>query len=250
MLKYVAIVDQGLVHRTNDDAALLNHSLIHNGFFSGESECDVGIFGVADGIGSVHQSELASRIALGMLQECDAGKIDDIVQIITASNEKLVLMTEERNLSNTLSTTLCVVSVLENRIISFNLGNSRLYRYRNGYLKQLTKDQTKVQSLIDLGIIDREMAKSHPEKNLLSGFLGDEQFTPGWIDVIRHDETFQKNDILFLCSDGLHEYVDTVLLEEILGVEASLSEKAEVMVRCTLDKGGNDNASVVLIAKE
>ena len=249
MLEYVGYVDRGLVHKTNDDAALLKHSVIHEGFFRGKCQEEDGIFAVADGVGSVNCSELASRYALSEARECGAGDIDGIKECICKINYGLLELTKWYQLRDVLSTTLCMVSVTETKVVSFNLGNSRLYRFRNGYLRQMTKDQTKVQNLIDMGLLDPHKADEHPEKNVINQFLGSEVFRKDWLDIKEHVETFEKNDVLLLCSDGIHEYVDIRLIEEILSVEGTLEEQAKIMMRCAEDAGGKDNATVVLIKK-
>lgn len=249
MLEYVGFVNRGLVHKTNDDAALLKHSVIHEGFFKGKCSDDEGVFAVADGVGSISHSELASRFSLNELRECDAKNIEQIRGCICEANRKLIEITENKHLDNLLSTTLCVASVLNEKVISFNLGNSRLYRYRNGYLRQMTKDQTKVQSLIDMGLLDPKKADEHPEKNVINQFLGCSVFQTDWIDVKEYPDFLKKEDILMLCSDGIHEYVGIELLEDIFSVDGDLVEKSEIIIQSALDSGGKDNATVVLIRK-
>ena len=250
MLKYVGYVDRGLVHQTNDDAALLQHSVVHDGFFKGTCDEEKGIFAVADGVGSVKCSELASRCVLNMLRECNAENSTEIFDAICNANPALLELTSRYQLQRTLSTTLCLIAVSENKVISYNLGNSRFYRFRNDYLRQMTKDQTKVQGLIDMGALDPHKAGEHPEKNIINQFLGSEVFNREWIDVREHEGAFEKKDVLLLCSDGVHEYVKTDLLEEILSVDGSLEEKAEIIIKCALDVGGKDNATVVLVERE
>lgn len=249
MLEYVGYVNKGLVHETNDDAALLNHSVIHEGMFCGKSESEDGLFAVADGVGSISRSELASREVLNCLRECDVRKVNYIKEKICSANEKLIQLTSQYRLNKIPGTTLCMVSVLGDSLISYNLGNSRLYRFRNGYLRLLTKDHTKVQVLVDAGMLDVQKVKEHPESNVITRFLGSDAFSEDWVDVIEHSETIESGDILLLCSDGIHDHIDIDLLEEILSVDASLEELAEVIIRCANDMGGHDNETVVLVKK-
>ena len=58
------------------------------------------------------------------------------------------------------------------QLISYNVGNSRLYRFRGGYLRQLTRDHSKVQELLDMGLLNEETAKNYPEKNVITRCLG------------------------------------------------------------------------------
>lgn len=249
MLEYVAIVEQGLVHETNDDAALLNHSVIHNGFFCGTSDEDEGIFGVADGVGSVYRSEMASRLVLNILRECDARRAEEIREKILSTNESLLTLTEQLKVLDVLSTTLCLTVVLGEQIRSYNLGNSRLYRFRKKFLRQLTEDHTKVQKLVKAGVLELEHVREHAESHIITQFLGSTVFEEGWLDEVAHEENFLVGDILMLCSDGVHEYVDKELIREILTKDVSINEMAADIIQYALDAGGYDNATIVLVRK-
>jgi PPM family protein phosphatase len=245
MLRYVGVVDRGLVHETNDDAAMLKHSVIHDGIFEGESDIEGGLFAVADGVGSIENSELASRYVLYCLEECNPRKAEDILLCINQANNSLV----KNSYESVLSTTLCAVGVLGKQLISYNVGNSRLYRFRGGFLRQLTRDHSKVQELLDMEILNEETAKDYSEKNIITRCLGAAGFSTDWITVTEHRENFIYNDVLMLCTDGIHDYVEIEELENILSRDISLKEKAKKIIQCAHDKGGYDNETVVLIEK-
>ncbi len=245
MLRYVGIVDRGLIHETNDDAAMLMHSVIHDGLFEGESNIEGGLFAVADGVGSIENSEMASRYVLYCLEECNPRQMDGIIQCINEANEGLV----RDNYGSVLSTTLCAVGILGNQLISYNVGNSRLYRFRGGFLRQLTRDHSKVQELLDEGILNEVTAKEYPQKNIITKCLGSTAYVPDWITVTEHRENFINNDIIMLCTDGIHDYIEIEELETILSCKVSLKERAKKIIQCAHDKGGYDNETVVLVEK-
>ena len=245
MLRYVGVVDRGLVHETNDDAAMLKHSVIHDGIFEGESDIEGGLFAVADGVGSIENSELASRYVLYCLEECNPRKAEEITQCINQANMGLV----KNNYGSILSTTLCAVGILGSQLISYNVGNSRLYRFRGSYLRQLTRDHSKVQELLDMGRLNEETAKDYPEKNVITKCLGAAGFSTDWITVTEHRENFIYNDVLMLCTDGIHDYIEIEELESILSEDMSLRDKARKIIQCAHRKGGQDNETVVLIEK-
>lgn len=246
MLRYVGVVDRGLVHETNDDAAMLKHSVIHDGIFEGESNIEGGLFAVADGVGSIENSELASRYVLYCLEECNPRKSEEIIERINGANNGLV----KNDYGNILSTTLCMVGILGNQLISYNVGNSRLFRFRGGYLRQLTRDHSKVQGLLDMGILNEETAKEYPEKNIITRCLGSAGFSTDWITVTEHRENFIYNDILMLCTDGIHDYIEIEELESILSEDLPLRDKARKIIQCAYGKGGQDNETVVLVEKK
>ena len=246
MLRYVGVVDRGLVHETNDDAAMLKHSVIHDGIFEGESNIEGGLFAVADGVGSIENSELASRYVLYCLEECNPRKPEEIIERINGANNGLV----KNNYGNILSTTLCMVGILGNQLISYNVGNSRLFRFRGGYLRQLTRDHSKVQGLLDMGVLNEKTAKEYPEKNIITRYLGSAGFSTDWITVTEHRENFIYNDILMLCTDGIHDYIEIEELESILSEDLPLRDKARKIIQCAYGKGGQDNETVVLVEKK
>ncbi len=249
MLKCVAVVDRGKIHTTNDDAALIQHSVIHEGIFMGNygDEC---ICAVADGVGGLEQSELASRAVLRVLSECNARLSSNVYDCIVTSNSEIMKICNRMDLETEISTTLCAVSILGNRFISYNVGNSRLYQFRKKYLRQLTKDHTRVQELYENGMISYKQLSSHVDKNIITRYVGGKRFEPSWIDVVEHDEVLEEGDVLLLCSDGVHEYVSLDDMELILQMDTNLLTKASSIIEVSLDAGGKDNATVVLISKQ
>lgn len=100
-----------------------------------------------------------------------------------------------------------------------------------------------------MGLLNEETAKNYPEKNVITRCLGAAGFSTDWITVTEHRENFIYNDVLMLCTDGIHEYIQIEGLENILSEDVSLREKAKKIIRCAHDKGGQDNETVVLIEK-
>lgn len=249
MLKFTVIVDRGVEHQTNDDAACLKHNIIDEGKYSGASETDEGIFAVADGVGSLEGSAVASRVAVSHMAECSPRNERMIKGQILDANGKILSIRDELGIHHDLSSTLCVVSVMGERITSYNLGNSRLYRYRNGSLLQLTKDQSRVQQLCDAGCIMPDEMDEHPDKNIITSFIGSDQLDESWITVMEHREKFKTGDLLLLCSDGLHDYMGIDCMEEIMGRAGSIEHKAAEMVKAVNSAGGYDNVTVLLVQK-
>lgn len=164
MIEYVALVDKGLIHATCDDSILIGHNIISNGKFIGHDDKDEGVFAVADGVGSQPFSELASREILRSISECNARNKEEIINCVEKGNCEILAIRDQKKLFPNISSTLCIATLLEDEITTYNLGNSRAYRFRDGVLLQLTKDQTKVQQLYDMGLISENQIYSHPEK--------------------------------------------------------------------------------------
>jgi len=113
-----------------------------------------------------------------------------------------------------------------------------------GTMKQITQDHSLVEEKILRGEIERKDAKNHPEKNVITRALGAvEQVAPDCFEV-----DLEAGDYILLCSDGLSNMVEDVILKEvILEEEASLEEKAAKLIKLANENGGRDNISLVLV---
>lgn len=90
MIEYVALVNKGLVHTTCDDSILVGHNIISNGKLMGCEDRDEGVFAVADGVGGLPFSELASREILRNIAECNARNKEEIINCVEKGNEKIL----------------------------------------------------------------------------------------------------------------------------------------------------------------
>lgn len=249
MIEYVALVDKGLIHATCDDSILIGHNIISNGKFIGYDDKDEGVFAVADGVGSQPFSELASREILRSISECNARNKEEIINCVEKGNCEILAIRDQKKLFPNISSTLCIATLLEDEITTYNLGNSRAYRFRDGVLLQLTKDQTKVQQLYDMGLISENQIYSHQEKNIISGYVGCDGFDSKRIDVITHRERFRRNDMLMLCSDGVSDYINIDEIENALIMDGELSKKADAIIDKIYSNGAGDNISLILVNK-
>jgi len=121
-------------------------------------------------------------------------------------------------------------------------GDSRVYRLRGDELKRITVDHSKVQDLVDEGIIDEDDAESHPEANVITRAVGanDELF----VDMDIFD--VEDGDIYLVCSDGLFKELREPEIAEILAGKPP-EQSGQELVDLTLDRGSRDNVTVIVI---
>ena len=125
-----------------------------------------------------------------------------------------------------------------------HVGDSRLYRYRDGELHQVTEDHSLVQELVSRGLLSKEEAIESTNKNLVTRALGIEESVE--IDVA--DEAWQPGDIYLLCSDGLNDVLRDDAIRDILATHGDNLEKAlDTLIETVNNNGGPDNVSVILI---
>lgn len=133
-----------------------------------------------------------------------------------------------------MATTAAIVYIKGGKAYIANVGDSRVYLYRNGELVQLTEDHTYVNTLLNAGIISQEQAAVDERKNVITKALGAE-------DTVEPD-FFQleivKNDILILCTDGLYDEVDERSMKTILEKDISMSDVCAEMVDAAIKTEG------------
>ena len=143
--------------------------------------------------------------------------------------------------------TLCGIAVDEsNGINIINVGDSRLYRFRGGRLRQISRDHSLVQLLYEEGTITREERRTHIHRNVIFPVLGNIKSEPR-IDIVPIEGGMEYGDILLLCTDGLSDYLSQIGIEEILELPKSLPVRLRMLVDKALEKGCDDNITVIAV---
>jgi PPM family protein phosphatase len=125
-----------------------------------------------------------------------------------------------------------------------HVGDSRAYLYRSGELRQLTKDHTRVQRMVDAGMVTPAEARDHPEGSILERAIGQK---PTVVVDTGPELQLQEGDGILLCSDGLSGYVDSGEILAVLRSSATVQELSDRLVQRALDQGGYDNVTVQFI---
>ena len=244
------LTDRGLLREANEDC--IGITCLKNGI-SIAVVCD-GMGGVAGGkIASALAEEAFMRSMVEFAEGLDRAKMDSrkIKNAIRVSIEKAnaaIIESAREDLSLFgMGTTLNTVVYCESKARAYcaNVGDSRLYMISNGKIKQLSKDHSYVQMLVDNKEITKEEAAHHPKKNLITKALGiKDEIEPDIFDV----KASQKKDCYFLlCSDGLHGLVSEDKLMSVAVSKISIEEKVFTYIKLANEAGGNDNISVILL---
>lgn len=205
------------------------------------------LFIVADGVGGADAGEVASEFATDHTihhyldsETADWGqRLHDAMQ---AANTDLRQMVAERNDHTKMATTMVAAVIHDGRVTMANVGDSRGYHWRDGTLKQITKDQSLVAKLVEEGAITEEEAMHHPRKNVILYSLGSEKNPQ--IDI--YEQELAPGDILFFCSDGLTRHVMDDEIADIIGGETP-NIAAKTLVGLANQRGGQDNITVVVV---
>ncbi|MBN2220865.1 MAG: serine/threonine-protein phosphatase, partial [Vallitaleaceae bacterium] len=147
-----------------------------------------------------------------------------------------------------MGTTIDVVTINDKgRVFMGHVGDGRVYVQENGYLRQLTKDHSYVQELMDSGTITKEEALVHPNRNQITRALGMDKRID--IDLFYYD-IYEQSEYLLICSDGLSNMVDNETISDILKNQMSVADKVKLLEQEAMNHGGRDNISLILIELE
>lgn len=248
IIEVANISDTGLKRPHNEDSAVTDTAL--------------GLAVVADGMGGYKAGEVASAIAAQLiLNEVRAGiangeantKVGSagmsratlvIRDAVAKANAEVFRTAQEVPQCQGMGTTVVVVFYHGDKVSIAHVGDSRVYRLRGNEFKQITRDHSLIQELIDRGFFTPEEAAENTPKNLVTRALGIEQS----VEVDVQEQDLQAGEIYLLCSDGLNDMVDDEEIHLTLSkYSANLVQAATELVRLANEKGGKDNVSVVLV---
>ena len=168
--------------------------------------------------------QICSKTDIGLVRE----KNEDSLLIVDGSSDGF-------------DTTLSVMILLSDLALFAHVGDSRIYRSRDGKLEQLTHDQTMAQLSVELGYIKQEETTCHPLRNVLLEALGQ-----GIDEIETRIEKVRRGDLYLLCSDGLYDLVPDNVIENLL-MEEQNGLCCDKLVKEAIKKGGKDNVSVILV---
>lgn len=196
------------------------------------------LMGVFDGMGGLYDGNIASQMVASHFSEKCPKDIDSVkkwFEIEYRSVNKFISDFFYSKGENSGSTAAIMYFYKRNVVVS-NVGDSRVYRFRNGVLSQLSHDHSDGDFLASLGVIDRPAS--------LYQFLG----MPPKYEVQPDTEIFdvKKNDIYLCCSDGLYSMISNEQLINILNNNEIITKKAEALMSAALDQGGEDNITFII----
>lgn len=211
---------------------------------------------VCDGIGGGNAGDVASKIAVDHMKErfeqalfCDKSDLDVkhwLHEVIQEANDLIFTQAARSQKQKGMGTTIVGVLVCSQATYIFNVGDSRTYGLYYDDFICLTEDHTYVADLLKRGEVSEEEAMTHPNRNVLINALGI------W-NRVRIDINKIKNEYssILICSDGLHGYVhEDTICSVLQDTTRQIEEKVKTLIEASLDAGGYDNVSVILIEKD
>lgn len=235
-MKAVSRTNTGLVRNSNEDAVLTDMP---------------DLFAIADGMGGYAAGEIASVETIKVLQEekknfaglTGAALYRALQEAASKANEHLLSLVSKTPDYEGMGTTLVAVYLAaDGMAYALNIGDSRLYLWRCGELRQITQDHSYVAQLVSKGDITTEEARRHPQRNVILRAVG--------ADEVLESDVFsfkvEPGDRLLLCSDGLSDMASDEEIAAVLA-ERNVDKAADELLELALNNGGRDNISVILL---
>ena len=227
--------DVGLVRKNNEDALILKPEL--------------GFWAVADGMGGEERGEVASQIFVDTALELFSGFSGRSEEEVRQRVQKTFDLANERILDwankNRVEKMGCTAELLAfyaSDYVIGHVGDSRTYLFRQGELRQITRDHSWVQAQIDQGLLTPAEAQRSPLRNIILRAVGTENSLV--VDLLSGKS--MPGDLYLLCSDGLTSMIDDLIIQGILSRPLGLSQKVDHLIERSKTAGGYDNITVIL----
>lgn len=227
----------GRVRRVNEDAYLEQPQL-----------GAAGLWVVADGMGGHAAGDVASRMIVDELAglsppSVEVDFVDEVEQALQQVNQRLRDKAKRENQKRTMGSTVVALLAFGSRGWCLWAGDSRIYGLRNGQLKQLTRDHSHVQELVDRGLISATEARDHPLGNVITRAVGSQS----GLQLDQRSFELAPGDIYLLCSDGLSKLLSDDEITEVL--RGSNSPNAvRKLIDMALERGADDNVTAIVVS--
>ena len=237
-MKSYSVTDVGQKRQVNQDYVFASEEPVGN---------LPNLFVVADGMGGHKAGDFASSFAVQILlhtilEDENQNPIKIIRNAVEEANRKVLEAAKQHAEMEGMGTTMVLVTIVDDYAYVANVGDSRLYLIEDKIL-QITKDHSLVEEMVRRGLITKEEAKTHPDKNIITRVLG---IGPE-VEVDFFDIHLKENSTLLLCSDGLSNMVSDDDIWRIANTRRDLRETGMRLVSLANENGGKDNIAVVLV---
>lgn len=205
---------------------------------------------VADGMGGHKAGGFASKYTVEtVVEEVNCNKDENVFsvlnQAIMEANYRIRRKAFEDESMSGMGTTLVAATIVNDILYVANVGDSRLYLI-NEEIKQITIDHSLVEEMVRMGGINREQARNHENKNIITRAVGAQvTVNPDFFEV-----NLKKGDRIFMCTDGVSNMLTDEEILEILNEDTTEQEKIDKIVDVANEHGGRDNMGIILVSPQ
>lgn len=244
-MEYFGLTDKGRVRPTNQDIYQIE----------AREENQTALLVVCDGMGGANAGNVASRFAAQVFTESikaeltrplDAKERQELmVHALEEANQTVFSLAGRQPEFRGMGTTLVAALVQGGEATVLNVGDSRAYLFDGENLRQLTEDHSYVEEMRRQGRITAEVARTHPQKNLITRAVGVEPAVEGDLFEV----ALRKNEVLLLCSDGLSGMAEDQQIAAAIKNAKTLALAGDALLTLALECGGRDNITVALFTR-
>lgn len=237
-MKAFGMTDIGRIRKNNQDYLFISEDAVGN---------LPNVYIVADGMGGHRAGEVASKRAVdSIIASLESTSLKDPVSIIeeavTSANNEVFNMSRNNPELEGMGTTLVVTTVFEKDFYVANIGDSRLYII-NDEIHQITRDHSYVEEMVSRGELDKDSARTHAKKNVITRAVGVETGT--YADYFQ--VKYKKGDKILICSDGLSNMVNDEDLKIIVKKRIPVEDIVNELVYTANHNGGPDNITAIVV---
>ena len=238
MIKSFSVTDIGRKRKLNQDFVYSSDEPVGN---------LPNVYIVADGMGGHQAGDYASKCTVEtMVREIrgcfEKSPIRILSKAIRIANAQVRKKAREDESLLGMGTTVVAATCLGKYLQVANVGDSRLYII-NEEVRQITRDHSLVEEMVRMGGLDREAARNHPDKNIITRAIG----ARDTIEIDFFHEELKSGDIVLMCSDGLTNMLEDEEIGRILRSQGTIEERAEELIEAANQNGGRDNIAVIVI---
>ncbi len=251
--------DVGLIREHNEDSFLFGNLASGDAFTENDAgvlraEAVPSLLMVADGVGGAASGEIASSLATqvsfdSLRQRSQRGALkgavviaDSLQQAVAAANQAIHAESRANKSHHGMGTTATLALVVGGMVYFAQVGDSRAYIIRGGVARQMTKDQSLVQRMVDAGKLTQEQAERSEHRNIILQALGPETTV---VPEFTRDRLL-NGDIIVLCSDGLSNQMSSTEIAAAAAKHDDLEALAEALIERALETGAPDNVTAVV----
>ena len=226
----------------NEDSILVNDCVLSDGFYSKKCDLDEFIYAVCDGVSGSDKGYFASSYVLQSIANANYNNKDDLKHLLYDINQSFKDVGEKVG-SYDLSTTFAAI-YYNNGMNIYSVGDSRIYKVKDGKVTLLTQDDSLAYQLYLDNVITYDEIFNHPKKNVLVKYFGnnDEQFK---IQTLQDDD--YKNALYIIMSDGISDYIEPSKLEEIMTKNIDGFDMIRLIIGEAVKNNSNDDISIIVL---
>lgn len=254
-VRYAAATHPGLLRENNEDnfyvqgryRADVDKKELD---FCGKAAANTFLAAVCDGMGGESCGEIASLLAVETLRPHRLSELPEAaLEDIRRANEKICEFITGND-GRRSGSTLAALYIDNNMVFCCNVGDSRIYRFRDHQLTQLSRDHNRAQQMLEQGLITADQVKNFRDRNVLVQYLGIFPQEMILYPCVVPASVLVPGDIYLICSDGLTDMLWDSEIAQILGSGGSVTRLADALIQEALASGGRDNVTVVIVQVE